>query len=34
MAPGPRQMYDNDAGAQKSTVALIRKLLEKSSASQ
>jgi ankyrin repeat protein len=31
MAPGPRQMYDNDAGAQKSTVALIRKLLEKSS---
>jgi ankyrin repeat protein len=34
MAPGPRQMYDNDAGAQKSTVALIRKLLERSSAPQ
>jgi ankyrin repeat protein len=34
MAPGPRQMYDNEAGAQKSTVALIRKLLERSSASQ
>jgi ankyrin repeat protein len=31
LAPGPRQMYDNAAGAQKSTVVLIRKLLEKSS---
>jgi ankyrin repeat protein len=28
LAPGPRQMYENAAGAQKSTATLIRKLLD------
>jgi ankyrin repeat protein len=34
LAPGPRQMYDNASGAQKSTVALIRKLMESAPASE
>ena len=34
LAPGPRGMYDNASGAQKSTVALIRKLMESAPASE